>query len=145
MTLTTNLSNEVSRATTAESTLTTNLGAEVTRAEGAEATLSTGLGAETTRAEGAESTLTTNLNNEVTRATTAEATKANLDGGNTFTGGKQKLAPSTTTYPSLNVPNTGAAPTTPAAGDLWLTGADTHLQFQDKNNATHGLMFTDDR
>src|SRR5437870_5461298 len=49
---------------------------------------------------------------------------------NTFTGGKQKLAVSTTTFASLNFPNTGAVPTTPVTGDLWLTASDGHLQFQ---------------
>ena len=50
------ISDEVTRATTAENTLTTNLNSEISRAKSA------------------ESTLTTNLNNEITRATNAENT-----------------------------------------------------------------------
>ena len=73
----TSLTAEVTRATTAEGTLTTNLTAEVTRATAAEGTLTTNLTAEVTRATTAEGTLTTNLTAEVTRATAAEALKEN--------------------------------------------------------------------
>jgi len=128
--VTTSLNNEIARATSAENNITSNLNSEISRAQGA------------------ESTITSNLNSEISRATAAEnnlsATKANLAGGNTFSGGKQTLAASTSSHASLNVPDTGSAPSTPVAGDVWLTNANTHLQFLDKNNATHSLMFTDD-
>jgi hypothetical protein len=73
----------------------------------------------------------TSVGAEKSRALAAEALKANLDGGNIFTGGSQKLAAATTNYSSLNVA-TGAAPDSGhvAAGDLWLTNSDSHLQFQ---------------
>jgi hypothetical protein len=64
--------------------------------------------------------------------------------GNTFTNGKQTLAASAAGFASLNIPNTGAAPTAPTSGDLWLTAGDTHLQFQDKNNVTQGVAFLSD-
>jgi hypothetical protein len=63
---------------------------------------------------------------------------------NIFTGGKQTLSASTTNYASLNLPNTGAPPAPPLMGDLWLTIADTHLMFQDKNNTTQSLAFLSD-
>ena len=99
---------------------------------------------EASRATTAENLITANVNAETTRATAAEASKANLAGGNTFTGGAQTLAPSTAGYASLNVPNSSTAPSTPAVGDVWLNTADIHLQFQDKNNVVHSLMFFDD-
>ena len=63
---------------------------------------------------------------------------------NTFAGGKQTLAPSTSGYASLNVPNSGPAPTSPAKGDLWLTTANTHLQFLDNTNTTQSVAFLSD-
>ena len=63
---------------------------------------------------------------------------------NNFTGGKQTFPASATGYASLNVPNTGTAPSSPQAGDLWLLGSDIHLQFQDKNSATQSLAFLTD-
>src|SRR6185295_4932580 len=81
---------------------------------------------------------------EKTRAMAAEALKANLAGGNTFTGGSQLLAPSNTGYASLNVPNSTTAPTTPGVGDIWLVNTDPHLNFRDMNNATQMLAFFSD-
>src|ERR1019366_8151776 len=83
---------------------------------------------------------------ETTRATGVEALKANLAGGNIFTGGKQTLAASTTAAASMNVP-AGVAPTsTPGAGDLFaVTGiGDSHLNFVDQSNATQKLAFLSD-
>lgn len=57
--------------------INTSISNEVTRAKSAESTLTTNLNAEITRAKGAESTLTTNLNNEITRAKNAENTLNN--------------------------------------------------------------------
>jgi hypothetical protein len=151
----TSLNNEISRATAAENTIGSNLSNEITRAQNAETAetsratsaetgLSGAISVEASRATAAESVITGNVNAETTRATAAEASKANLAGGNTFTGGAQVLAPSAAGYASLNVPNSSTAPSTPAVGDVWLTTADTHLQFQDKNNVAHSLMFSDD-
>ncbi|HZK76900.1 MAG TPA: hypothetical protein VFD13_08340, partial [Candidatus Kapabacteria bacterium] len=55
--LTTNLTNEVSRATAAEGTLTTNLTNEASRAMAAENTLTTNLAGEVSRAEASEAGL----------------------------------------------------------------------------------------
>ncbi len=65
---------------------------------------------------------------------------------NAFTGGKQTLAPSATGFASLNFPNSGVTPTTPAPaiGDLWLTTGDPHLQFQSAAGTTKSLAFTTD-
>ena len=78
---------------TATSGQTSALTSEITRAEGAEGTLTTSLAGEVARATGAEMLLSTSLGIEVTRATAAEAAlnssltgKANLAGGNAFTG-----------------------------------------------------------
>ena len=134
--------------TTANNAQTTALNNEIARATGAESTLTLSLAGEVTRATGAEMTLTTNLGNEVTRATGAEAalnsSKANIAGGNIFTGGSQVLAASSTSYPSLNVPDTGAAPSTPHSGDIWLLNTDPHLNFRDMNGITQMLAFTSD-
>lgn len=46
-------------------------------------------------------------------------------GGNTFTTGSQNFAPSDTGYASINIPQTGVAPTTPIDGDIYSTGAGT--------------------
>ena len=81
---------------------------------------------------------------EKNRATAAETSKANLVGGNIFIGGSQKLAAAAAAYPSLNVPNSTTAPTTPAIGDLWLLNLDPHLNFRDMNNVTQMLAFTSD-
>ena len=135
---------EVTRATAAEGVLTGNLAAEVTRATGAEGALGASLTSEISRATGAEATLTTNLAGEVTRATAEEALKANLANGNTFTAGSQKLAASTATYSSMNVP-AGVAPATPVAGDLYIiTGGDNHLQFMDPSATPQELAFMSD-
>ena len=85
-----NLSNEVTRATSAENTLTTNLTNEINRAIAADGVLTNlnttnktslvnainevlaSVSSEQTRATTAEGILTTNLNNEITRATAAE-------------------------------------------------------------------------
>jgi hypothetical protein len=69
------LTNEISRATSAENTIAANLISETERATLAETNNTTAITAETTRASLAEATLTTNLTAEVNRATTAEATK----------------------------------------------------------------------
>ncbi|NGY38429.1 hypothetical protein FQU23_013015 [Flavobacterium sp. XN-5] len=79
------LTNEISRATTAENTFAANLVSETERATLAEATNATAITAETNRATLAENTLTTNLTAEVNRATTAEATKE--DAANKSTDG----------------------------------------------------------
>jgi hypothetical protein len=66
--------------------------------------------------------------------------------GNIFTGGKQTLAASLTGvngYASLNFPNTGSAPSTPATGDVWFTTGDSHLQFQSVGGVK-SLAFTTD-
>jgi uncharacterized repeat protein (TIGR03803 family) len=63
---------------------------------------------------------------------------------NTFAGGKQSLAPSAAGYASLNLPDTGTAPSTPAMGDLWLTTGDAHPKFQDRTNTTQSLAFLSD-
>jgi uncharacterized repeat protein (TIGR03803 family) len=63
---------------------------------------------------------------------------------NTFTGGKQTLPASTANYASFNIPNTGAVPSTPAMGDLWLTTADSHLFFLDKTSTPQRLAFLSD-
>jgi len=63
---------------------------------------------------------------------------------NIFTGGKQTFPASALTYASLNLPNTGSAPTTPVMGDLWLTTADPHLFFFDKTSTAQRLAFLSD-
>jgi hypothetical protein len=70
-------------------------------------------------------------------------TLALLSGGNVFTTGKQTLAASAAAFAALNFPNTGAVPTTPVLGDLWLTTGDNHLQFQ-TGTGLKSLAFTDD-
>src|SRR5438270_668982 len=84
-----------------------------------------------------------NLGNEITRATAAENTKANLNGGNIFTGGSQVLAGSATGYPSLNIPNGAAAPSNPQPGDVWVLNGNAHLQFQTMSGL-ETLAFTSD-
>ena len=101
----------------------------------------------TARALGDAATLTsanTYTDAEKTRAMAAEALKANLAGGNIFTGGSQVLAPSDGAYASLNVPNSTTTPTTPGVGDIWLVNLDPHLNFRDMNNATQMLAFFSD-
>ena len=58
--------------------------------------------------------------------------------------GPLTLAPAAATYASLNFPNTGAMPNTPAMGDVWLTTADPHIMFQDMNNTAQKLAFLSD-
>lgn len=78
------ITTETTRATNAESVLTSSISAEVTRAQGAETTLTTNLSNEVTRATGVESGLNTSISNEVTRATGAEATlQSNITAENT--------------------------------------------------------------
>ena len=67
-----NITNEVTRAQTAETTLTTNLASEVTRAKAAETDIVTSMAAEVTRAQAAESILTDSITNEIKRAKSAE-------------------------------------------------------------------------
>jgi hypothetical protein len=76
----------------------------------------------------------------------ASNTLALLGGGNAFTLGKQTLAASAATFASLNFPNSGVTPTTPAPaiGDMWLTTGDPHLQFQSAAGTTKSLAFTTD-
>jgi len=68
---------------------------------------------------------------------------ARLDIANFFLG-EQTLAASTTGSASLNIPNTGVAPSSPLMGDLWLTAADAHFQFRDLNGTTQKLAFLSD-
>src|SRR5262249_33152474 len=73
----------------------------------------------------------------------ATNTLALLSGGNIFLNGRQTLAASAAAFASLNFPNTGATPTTPVLGDLWLTTGDNHLQFQSAGGPK-SLAFTTD-
>ena len=63
---------------------------------------------------------------------------------NTFAGGKQTLPASAAGYASLNLPNSGVAPSTPAIGDVWLTTADAHPKFQDRTGTAQSLAFLSD-
>src|SRR5205823_5676467 len=137
-TLTANLSNEISRAMGAET-------AETTRATGAETLLGASIATESARAIGVESGLSSAITAESARATAQELLKANLAGGNLFTGGKQTLAASAAGFASLNFPATGVTPTSPApaVGDMWLTSGDNHLQFQSAAGLK-SLAFTTD-
>src|SRR5207245_1930105 len=143
---TNSFSNPISGSVTGTaSTITGNVGEnQVTGLTSDLNTLNTAIAGETTRAMTAEGNLSSAITAETTRATAAENGKANLAGGNMFTGGAQKLAPSATGYASLNVPDTGAVPSNPALGDIWLLNNDTHLQFEDKNSATQSLAFLSD-
>ena len=135
---------ENTRALAAESNLSGLITAETTRAEGVESGLGASITAEISRATSAESTLSGLITAETGRAEAAEATKANIDGGNIFTNGKQTLAVSTTGAASLNVP-AGAAPTTPVIGDVFaISGPDSHLQFIDQLNAVQEIAFMSD-
>ena len=66
------ITTEASTRAAADAALTTNLNNEVTRATGAEGVLQNNINAEATTRAAADATLTSNLNNEVARATTAE-------------------------------------------------------------------------
>ena len=71
---------EESARISADNTLTTNLSNEVTRATNAETTLQSNIDSEESARIAGDTTLTTNLSNEVTRATTAETTlQSNID------------------------------------------------------------------
>ena len=70
--LSTGLSSEISRASSAETSLSTGLSTEVSRASSAETSLSTGLSTEVSRASSAETSLSTGLSTEVSRASSAE-------------------------------------------------------------------------
>ncbi len=171
--LTASVTTETGRATAAESTISGNLSTETSRATAAEGTLTTSLGNEVTRATRPRAALTTSIATArllrrppvrprrrrasgglhrlehrdrvtINSASDGEALDAKLNGGNAFTGGSQVLAPSTTTYSSMNVPVNGAAPSTPNMGDVWLTTNDNHVQFQDKNNATQAIAYLSD-
>jgi uncharacterized repeat protein (TIGR03803 family) len=93
---------------------------------------------------------TANLANSALNATNADnlgnvaaTSYARLDIANIFSG-EQTLAPSAADHASLNVPNTGVAPSNPTMGDLWLTTADAHFQFRDRNGVTQSLAFLSD-
>ncbi len=68
------LNSEISRATAAEGVLTSDLAAEVTRATAAEGVLTSDLAAEVTRATAAEGVLQTNINTEASNRAAADAT-----------------------------------------------------------------------
>lgn len=124
-TLTTNLNNEITRATSAETAEASARqaadAAEATARIAADAALGASIIAETNRATSAESTLTTNLNNEISRATAAENTKANLTGGNTLSG--NQIVNGALTLPATTS-GSGAAPSQP----LQLSGSDASNQ-----------------
>lgn len=85
--LNTSISNEVSRATTAEGSLQTNINNEATRAQGIESGLQTSIDEEVARAKGVETTLETSISNEVSRATEVEsALQADLESLKNYTG-----------------------------------------------------------
>lgn len=69
---TSSLTQEVTRATTAEQNLNTAINAEKTRAETKESALETSLASEATTRSNADTTLTNALNSEVTRAKAKE-------------------------------------------------------------------------
>src|SRR5712692_2861672 len=89
---------------------------------------------------------TSNITDNTISAAKITNTAAVLAGGNVFTGGLQKLAPSAGSYASLNVPSSATPPGSPNSGDVWLENGDIHLQFRDNAGSplTHSLMFTDD-
>jgi hypothetical protein len=68
----------------------------------------------------------------------ASSAFAQLSAANTFSA-KQTLAASTASVASLNVP-AGVAPTAPAAGDVWNTGA--VLQYRDNASSTRSVVST---
>ncbi len=68
----------------------------------------------------------------------ASGSFAQLNAANSFTA-KQTLASSSASGASLNVP-AGSAPSTPAAGDVWNTGA--VLQYRDSASTTRSLVST---
>jgi hypothetical protein len=146
---------QVTNLTSDLTTLQNNINAEATARQAADTTLQNNINseaaarmtadvAEASARASADTTLQNNINAETNRATAAEALKANLNGGNTFTGGSQVLAPSASGYASLNVPNSATAPTTPVTGDIWLFNTDPHLNFRDMNGITQLLAFTSD-
>lgn len=71
--LSTNLTNEITRAKQAESDLNTKITDETTRAKKAESDISSSVTAETNRAKKAESDLSSKIDDEVTRAKNAES------------------------------------------------------------------------
>lgn len=74
------ISNEVSRATGAESTLQNNIDAEATARTSEDGKLNTAISNEASRAKGAESTLQSNIDKEVSARTSADTTlQANID------------------------------------------------------------------
>ena len=74
------ISNEVSRATGAESTLQNNIDAEATARTSEDGKLNTAISNEASRAKGAESTLQANIDKEASARTSADTTlQANID------------------------------------------------------------------
>ena len=74
------ISNEVSRATGAESTLQNNIDAEATARTSEDGKLNTAISNEASRAKGAESTLQSNIDKEASARTSADTTlQANID------------------------------------------------------------------
>ena len=128
---------------------TSALGAETTARQSGDTTLQSNINAESTARASADTTLQNNINAETAARASADASlqaninslssaSAQLAAANTFTA-KQTLAASTTTSASLNVPG-GAAPATPAAGDVWNTG--NTLQYRDNASTTRSLVST---
>ena len=128
---------------------TSALGAETTARQSGDTTLQNNINAESTTRASADTTLQNNLNAESSARQTADATlqgginavsaaDAKLATANTFSA-KQTLAASTASAASLNVPG-GAAPSAPAAGDVWNTGST--LQYRDSASTTRSLVST---
>ena len=93
----------------------------------------------------ADSYTDTSVNTAVSGINTSLSGKANLSNGNIFLLGKQTLAAADTGYASLNVPAATNPPTSLSPGDVWLgNSADSHLQYQDKSNATQSIAFMSD-
>ena len=80
------LNTESSARTAGDNTLTTNLTNEITRAEAEETTLQSNIDAETSARETADNTLTTNLNSEIATRTSQALTYLLLDGSRSMTG-----------------------------------------------------------
>src|SRR5438067_1047591 len=151
-TLQNNINNEAGARQAADNTLQTNINNETANRQAADTNLQNNINAESmARAAGDAATLVSaNGYTDISAATeaaarqAADAGKANKDGGNIFTGGKQTLAAATASYASLNLPGTNAAVSSPAKGDFWLLNGDVHVQFQDEDGNTRSLAFTND-
>ena len=123
----TQLQQEIQRATLAENTISTNLATETTRAAGAENGLSSGLNAEIARAKSAEGALGTGVASETTRATGAETgiTNAlNSEIANRVAGDTKALS-AATAYTDASAANEAVQR---AAADTTLQGNLTVLQ-----------------